>query len=150
MKLSRYLLAVLPAAGLVAMWPFAASTTDVAVGTHIIDGAYAAQQPRMVATPQILPTPTGAVVGVHPDGSADYYRGTPPKVPAHTRIVLPSCKFEDGSGGPLPCRWDAGYVGPDSNGIGLSFDVYPVGKRAHGVQKVKYVYDDGHTEYGTI
>lgn len=47
---------------------------------------------------------------------------------------LPACAVEDGSSGPIPCRWQADVAG---NGIGESFTI-----TAPDV----YVYDDGHTE----
>lgn len=55
---------------------------------------------------------------------------TPPHHP-----TLPLCEVEDGSSGPLPCRWDAGTEG---NGIGRSFTV-TLTRDGHR----KFTYDDG-------
>jgi hypothetical protein len=48
--------------------------------------------------------------------------------------AIPDCEVEDGSSGPIPCRWDAGVLG---NGIGESFTITSPGV---------FVYDDGHIE----
>jgi hypothetical protein len=56
------------------------------------------------------------------------------------------CKYEDGSGSKLPCRWDAKKEG---NGRGQSYVVVYAGKTKKGATKVYYVYAD-HDEYGTI
>lgn len=57
--------------------------------------------------------------------------------PALERLTLPACAVEDGSSGPLPCRWDAATSG---NGRGESFTVSPApyGGRI-------FTYDDGRT-----
>lgn len=62
--------------------------------------------------------------------------GEPEPVQAQTPIsvTLPACENEDGSGGPIPCRWDAGESG---NGEGLSFTI---------VAPNVYVYDSGRVE----
>ena len=45
-------------------------------------------------------------------GVVGYSPATPP--------TLPYCANEDGSGGPIPCRWDASVLG---NGMGDSFTI---------------------------
>jgi hypothetical protein len=60
---------------------------------------------------------------------------TPSHVPSTAQQgALPACEVEDGSSGPIPCRWQADVAG---NGLGSSFTI-----TAPNV----YVYDDGHTE----
>jgi hypothetical protein len=39
-----------------------------------------------------------------------------------TRSTLPSCKYEDGSGGARPCSWDVHKH--DGNGVGLAYIVH--------------------------
>ena len=41
--------------------------------------------------------------------------------------IIPPCAWEDGSGGVLPCRWDAGYMG---NATGRDVVWYPIGHAA--------------------
>lgn len=84
------------------------------------------------------------IIVVHlPDGTqyvADLYPAWDGICPAFTTAndtltgcvdLYPACVSEDGSGGTLPCRWDATTRG---NGTGESFVVYPDGTT---------VYDDG-------
>lgn len=66
--------------------------------------------------------------------------------PATAPITTP-CAYEDGSGGPLPCRWDAGTAG---NGIGESFTVHPGGPTTTNGTPVTYVYDNGTITHGNI
>jgi hypothetical protein len=73
--------------------------------------------------------------------------------PSHL-AQLAACVEEDGSGQPggLPCRWDAANEG---NGIGDSFVVIDCGPLPKpdengATERVAYLYDDGHTEFGTI
>jgi hypothetical protein len=63
--------------------------------------------------------------------------------PTHT----PPCATEDGSGGPLPCYWNAGTAG---NGIGESFTVHPDGPTTTNGTPVTYVYDNGTITHGNI
>lgn len=54
--------------------------------------------------------------------------------PAPVVQTIPACEVEDGSSGPVPCRWQADEAG---NGIGLSFTI---------TEPNHYLYDDGHEE----
>lgn len=57
-----------------------------------------------------------------------------PEDPRPASAALPMCEEEDGSSGPIPCRWDASVAG---NGVGVSFTITEPGV---------FVYDDGHVE----
>lgn len=48
--------------------------------------------------------------------------------------TIPACEVEDGSSGPIPCRWQADEAG---NGTGVSFTI---------TEPNHYLYDDGHEE----
>lgn len=85
-----------------------------------------------------------SVLAVVPPASAE---------PLRRGVVLNmhQCAEEDGSGSPLPCRWDASRRGHGKGkGKGVSFIVRPVGAPRRGVQRVAYVYDDGHVVRGTL
>jgi hypothetical protein len=64
--------------------------------------------------------------------------------PAVEKLTTPACQIEDGSSGPLPCRWDAQHSG---NGQGRSFTIEPL---ADGGRVFRY--DDGrvHVEDSDI
>lgn len=55
-------------------------------------------------------------------GDSPYERHTAHTFEPHKSAPVPAravpCVYEDGSGGPLPCYWDAGDMG---NGVGNSF-----------------------------
>lgn len=80
----------------------------------------------------------GVAVGV--GYKADARPGDPPSRPAATRPVaspthtstLPHCQNEDGSGGPLPCRWDGSH---DGNGEGLSYTITKSGLTVYDMPK---------------
>lgn len=93
--------------------------------------------------------PLAIVAGFTADTWNPYARATAHKViapqvvndaatpdPTPTRHApLPPCASEDGSGGPIPCRWDASEAG---NGIGRSFTIID----AH-----TWVYDNGEVAH---
>lgn len=88
--------------------------------------------------------PLALVAGFTADTWNPYSRTTPPPAPAPVVQViddaatpdpLPPCASEDGSGGPIPCRWDASKEG---NGIGTSFTI---------LDEHTWIYDDGTIEH---
>lgn len=116
-------------------------------GAGIAGGAISASSQGPTSPPEPMPTCLPVLM---PDGGADWYCGDVIRIPDGAQVVergLAPCGSEDGSGGPLPCRWDARMRGDRR---GESFTVLPDGAPAGGVQHVLYRYDHGVTVRGTV
>lgn len=108
-------------------------------------------RPTLLASPPAGVTQASRPTCFLAEGTADRC-GDPADVSpelrvAQARAVGPACVNEDGSGSPLPCRWDAQLEG---NGVGHSFSVFAAGLLGPRGRPVIYVYDDGHVERGLI
>lgn len=97
--------------------------------------------PIDVQGPDITPAPAkDCVMAVDANGDGDWYCGHTINPPAGSYIVapgMPACAEEDGSGGPVPCRWDPATAGNHKGG-----PAYTVLLEPHALY---FRYDNGVT-----
>lgn len=114
----------------------------------VVGGAVSATTSAgLTAPPEPMPTCLPVLMS---SGDAQWYCGDVIRIPQGASVMergLIPCGSEDGSGGPLPCRWDARMRGDHR---GSSFTVLPDGDPVDGMRRVLYRYDSGLTAHGQI